>query len=63
MRIDLPRQTVTGPDGATYPFTIDAFRKKCLVEGLDDIGLTLQHDAAISAFEKKYRERFAWLFP
>jgi 3-isopropylmalate/(R)-2-methylmalate dehydratase small subunit len=62
MRIDLPNQTVTAPDGATYPFSIDAFRKKCLMEGLDDIGLTLQYDAAISAFERKYRERFDWLF-
>jgi 3-isopropylmalate/(R)-2-methylmalate dehydratase small subunit len=62
MRVDLPVQTVTGPDGATYPFSIDAFRKKCLMEGLDDIGLTLQYDPAISAFESKYRERFDWLF-
>jgi 3-isopropylmalate/(R)-2-methylmalate dehydratase small subunit len=63
MRVDLPGQTVTGPDGTAYPFKIDAFRKKCLLEGLDDVGLTLQHDAAIAAFEKRYRERFAWLFP
>jgi 3-isopropylmalate/(R)-2-methylmalate dehydratase small subunit len=62
MRVDLPNQTVAGPDGTAYPFTIDAFRKKCLMEGLDDIGLTLQYDAAISAFETKYRERFDWLF-
>ena len=51
MKIDLPAQTVTGPDGAAYRFEIDAFRKKCLLEGLDDIGITLQHDAAIAAFE------------
>ena len=62
LKVNLLEQTVTGPDGAIYPFTIDAFRKKCLMEGLDDIGLTLQNDAAISAFEKKYRERFDWLF-
>jgi 3-isopropylmalate/(R)-2-methylmalate dehydratase small subunit len=62
MRVDLSAQTVTGPDGTAYPFSIDAFRKKCLMEGLDDIGLTLQYDAAISAFETKYRERFDWLF-
>lgn len=62
MKVDLPNQTVTGPDGKAYPFTIDAFRKKCLLEGLDDIGITLQHDPAISAFEKQYRERFSWLF-
>lgn len=62
MRVDLPKQTVTAPDGATYPFKIDAFRKHCLLEGLDDIGLTLQHDAAITAFEQAYRRRFEWLF-
>jgi len=62
MRIDLPSQTVTGPDGKRYPFEIDAFRKKCLLEGLDDIGITLQHDAAIAAFERRYRQRYDWLF-
>jgi 3-isopropylmalate/(R)-2-methylmalate dehydratase small subunit len=62
LRIDLPNQTVTGPEGTTYPFKIDAFRKRCLLEGLDDIGMTLQHDAAIRAFEHSYRKRFDWLF-
>lgn len=62
LRIDLPNQAVTGPDGATYPFKIDAFRKRCLLEGLDDIGLTLRHDSAITAFEQAYRRRFEWLF-
>ena len=62
MKIDLPSQTVTGPDGSSYHFEIDAFRKKCLLEGLDDIGITLQHEAAIAAFETRYRQRFDWLF-
>jgi 3-isopropylmalate/(R)-2-methylmalate dehydratase small subunit len=62
MKIDLPSQTVTGPDGSTYRFEIDAFRKKCLLEGLDEIGITLQHDAAIAAFESRYRKRYDWLF-
>lgn len=62
IRVDLPNQTVTAPDGTEYPFQIDASRKRSLLEGLDDIGLTLQHDAAIAAFEKSYRERFDWLF-
>jgi 3-isopropylmalate/(R)-2-methylmalate dehydratase small subunit len=62
MKVDLPAQTVTGPDGAAYPFEIDAFRKKCLLEGLDDVGVTLQHEAAIAAFEANYRQRFDWLF-
>jgi 3-isopropylmalate/(R)-2-methylmalate dehydratase small subunit len=63
MKVDLPAQTVTGPDGSTYRFEIDAFRKKCLLQGLDDIGITLQHEAAIAAFETRYRQRFDWLFP
>jgi len=62
IRVDLPAQTVTGPDGSTYRFAIDGFRKKCLLEGLDDIGITLQHEAAIAAFETQYRKRFDWLF-
>ncbi len=62
MKVDLPNQRVTGPDDRTYSFNIDAFRKKCLLEGLDDIGITLRHDAAVTAFETKYRQRFDWLF-
>ncbi len=62
MKIDLPSQTVTGPDGNAYRFEIDPFRKKCLLEGLDEIGITLQNDAAIAAFERRYRQRYDWLF-
>jgi 3-isopropylmalate/(R)-2-methylmalate dehydratase small subunit len=62
MKVDLPAQTVTAPDGAVHHFQIDAFRKKCLLEGLDDVGITLQHDAAMTAFENQYRKRFDWLF-
>jgi 3-isopropylmalate/(R)-2-methylmalate dehydratase small subunit len=60
--VDLPGQLVTGPDGSSYPFAIDAFRKLCLVQGLDEIGVTLQHEAAMSAFEEAYRQKFHWLF-
>ena len=62
IKVDLPAQTVTAPDGSTHRFEIDGFRKKCLLEGLDDIGITLQHEAAIAAFETQYRKRFDWLF-
>ncbi|MEJ8851158.1 3-isopropylmalate dehydratase small subunit [Variovorax rhizosphaerae] len=62
LRIDLPAQLVTGPDRATYAFRIDAFRKRCLLEGLDDVGLTLRQEAELSAFEQAYREKFDWLF-
>ena len=49
--IDLESQTIKGPDGGTIAFEVDAFRKKCLLEGLDDIGLTLQRGDAIDAYE------------
>ena len=54
--IDLASQTVTGPDGKIDRFEMDPFRKQCLLEGLDDITLTLQHEAAITAFEAKMGE-------
>jgi 3-isopropylmalate/(R)-2-methylmalate dehydratase small subunit len=62
MKVDLPAQTVTAPDGVSHRFEIDAFRKKCLLEGLDDVGVTLRYEAAIAAFETQYRQRFDWLF-
>ena len=49
--VDLPAQTIALPDGRVIGFEIDAFRKRCLVEGLDDIGLTLVHEAALAAHE------------
>ena len=64
--VDLPVQTLTpvgaGGEGETIPFTVDAFRKQCLVEGLDDIGLTLQHLDAIRAYEERRRVEVPWLF-
>src|SRR5271169_780510 len=50
---DLPNQVVTDASGLKFSFEIDPFRKKCLLKGLDDIGLTLEHAADITAFEKK----------
>ncbi|MDH2916665.1 MAG: 3-isopropylmalate dehydratase small subunit [Gallionella sp.] len=60
--VDLVQQTLTTPDGAVYKFEVDEFRKHCLLNGLDDIGLTLQHKADISAFETKHRAAQPWLF-
>lgn len=60
--VDLMQQTLTTPDGAVYKFEVDEFRKHCLLNGLDDIGLTLQHKADISAFETKHRASQPWLF-
>jgi 3-isopropylmalate/(R)-2-methylmalate dehydratase small subunit len=60
--VDLWRQTVTTPDGTAYKFTIDPFRKDCLYRGLDSIGLTLQHEPAIAAYEARRRTEAPWLF-
>ncbi|MHC8334650.1 3-isopropylmalate dehydratase small subunit [Pseudomonas sp. LB3P25] len=62
LKIDLQAQTVTRPDGKVYSFELDEFRKHCLVNGLDDIGLTLQDHEAIAAFEAKHRASQPWLF-
>ncbi|HWC04798.1 MAG TPA: 3-isopropylmalate dehydratase small subunit [Methylomirabilota bacterium] len=61
--IDLPAQTVTGPDGAPHRFEIDAFRKQALLEGLDDIGLTLRLGAEIDAFEARHAAEWPWAVP
>ena len=53
LSVDLDAQTIQGPDGGTISFEVDAFRKTCLMEGLDDIGLTLQKGTAIDAYEAK----------
>ena len=60
--VDLEAQTVSAPDGAVHRFEIDAFRKRCLLEGLDDIGLTLEKKAAIDAFEARQRKAEPWLY-
>ena len=62
LKIDLERQTISAPDGTVYKFEVDAFRKHCLLNGLDDIGLTLQHVDEIKAFETKHRAAQPWLF-
>ena len=61
-RVDLPAQQIEAPDGATFRFDIDAYRKDSLLRGLDDIGLTLQHADAIRAFETERRAHKPWLF-
>ena len=55
LAIDLEKQTVTTPSGRAIPFEINSFRKHCLLNGLDDIGLTLQHEGKIAAYEKARR--------
>ena len=61
MTVDLEKQEITDPDGETIPFEVEAFRKHCLLNGLDDIGLTLKREAAISAFEAKSGAARPWL--
>jgi len=58
--IDLANQEIRGPDGGVIKFDIDPFRKRCLMEGLDDIGLTLEKGDAIEAFEGKARAERPW---
>ena len=62
LTIDLPAQAVIRPDGKGVPFQVDAFRKECLLNGWDDIGLTLRHADKIRAFEEKRRIEQPWLF-
>lgn len=62
LAIDLEAQTVTTPDGDVYPFEVDSFRKHCLLNGYDDIELTLQQRNHIEDYEAKRREQAPWLF-
>jgi len=62
LQIDLESETVSTPTGATFQFSIDPFRRHCLLNGLDDIDLTLQHVAEITAFEERHRQANPWLF-
>jgi 3-isopropylmalate/(R)-2-methylmalate dehydratase small subunit len=59
--VDLEAQEIKGPDGGTISFDIDPFRKHCLLEGLDDVGLTLQKEDKITSFENKRAAEQPWL--
>ncbi len=60
--IDLERQEIRGPDGGIVTFALDPFRKQCLIEGLDDIGQTLQKAPAVASFEERQRLGQPWLY-
>jgi len=60
--IDLEAQTITTPSGLEIAFEVDAFRKYCLLNGLDDIGLTLKHADDIRAYEERKKQEMPWLF-
>jgi 3-isopropylmalate/(R)-2-methylmalate dehydratase small subunit len=61
LTVDLPRQVVVKPDGAEIPFDVQPFRKYCLVNGFDDVALTLRHADRIRAFEAERLARMPWL--
>ncbi len=62
LTVDLEKQQVITPDGKTYGFDVDEFRKYCMLNGLDDIGLTLEHADDIRAYEVKRKQTAPWLF-
>lgn len=62
LEVDLESQNIITPDGTQHSFDIERFRKYCLVNGFDDIDLTLQHNKDISEFEASHKQRMPWLF-
>jgi 3-isopropylmalate/(R)-2-methylmalate dehydratase small subunit len=62
LTVDLDKQVIVKPNGETIQFEVDSFRRHCLLNGLDDIGLTLQHEADIKAYEEKRKQTAPWLF-
>jgi 3-isopropylmalate/(R)-2-methylmalate dehydratase small subunit len=59
--VDLESQTITGPDGGSITFEVDPFRKHCLLNGLDDIGLTMEKAASIDTFEAQASQARPWV--
>lgn len=62
LSVDLDQQLIVYPNGNTLKFDIDPFKKHCLLNGLDDIGLTLQHSAEIDSYEQRRKQESPWLF-
>lgn len=62
LEVDLRQQLITKPDGSSIPFSVDEFRKHCLLNGLDDIGLTLKDAEKIRSFEDNWRNSAPWYF-
>ena len=61
LTINLEEENIIDESGKSINFKIESFRKKCLIEGLDDIGLTLKKSAEINIYEKKVKEKFSWI--
>jgi 3-isopropylmalate/(R)-2-methylmalate dehydratase small subunit len=62
LTVDLPQQTVSSPNGKKFSFEVDVFAKNCLLNGLDDIGWTLQFEEKIQDYEQQARQQKPWLF-
>jgi len=62
LEVDLQQQTISKPDGSSITFAVDEFRKHCLLNGLDDIGLTLEESDKIRSFEQSWRDTAPWYF-
>jgi len=62
LTVDLHQQCVRRPGAQDMPFEVDSFRRDCLLNGLDDIGITLKSSEAIRAFEEQHRQRAPWVF-
>jgi len=62
LNVDLQTQSITKPDGSTINFDVESSRKHILLNGLDDIGLTMEHAESIKAFEQKWQQQSPWLF-
>ena len=61
VEVDLEAQTITSSDGNVFSFEVDPFKKHCLLNGLDDIGLTMEKSSSIEAFERKLKIEQPWL--
>jgi len=62
LTVNLEQRAITAPDGTEFSFEIDSFRRHCLLNGLDDIGLTMEHAGDIAIYEKRRRKEVPWLF-
>jgi 3-isopropylmalate/(R)-2-methylmalate dehydratase small subunit len=62
LTIDLEAQTITTPTEDVFTFSVDDFRKHCLINGLDDIGITLQYTDEITAYEQRRKQTEPWIF-
>jgi 3-isopropylmalate/(R)-2-methylmalate dehydratase small subunit len=62
LEVDLEAQSIVTPDGMQYSFELEGFKKHCLINGLDEIALTLRHKKEISEFEASHKQKMPWLF-